>query len=61
MVRRQIASEISVANVWGCAHVSGLFVELSLLAIMESARRWSTKWIELRKGSHSHTGLSNAG
>ena len=26
-----------------CANVSGLFVELSLLAIMESARRWSTK------------------
>jgi hypothetical protein len=32
---------------WVCANVSGLFVELPLLAIMESARRWSTKWVEL--------------
>src|SRR5271168_3443388 len=32
---------------WVCANVSGLFVELQLLAIMESARRWSTKWVEL--------------
>jgi hypothetical protein len=30
-----------------CANVSGLFVELELLAMMESARRWSTKWVEL--------------
>jgi hypothetical protein len=32
-----------------------------LLAIMESARRWSIKWVELNKGSHSHAGLNNAG
>ncbi len=31
-----------------------------LLAMMESARRWSIKWVEL-EGSHSHAGLSNAG
>jgi hypothetical protein len=24
-------------------------VELPLLAIMESARRWSTKWVELER------------
>ncbi len=32
---------------WVCANVSGLFVEFKLLAMMESARRWSTKWVEL--------------
>jgi hypothetical protein len=35
--------------IWVCANVSGLFVELPLLAIMESARRWSTKWVELQR------------
>ena len=49
MVRRQIASEISVRVFWVCANVSGLFVELPLLAIMESARRCSTKWVELKR------------
>ena len=34
---------------WVCANVSGLFVELPLLAMMESARRWSTNWLELRR------------
>jgi hypothetical protein len=31
-----------------------------LLAIVESARRLSIKWVELVKGSHSHAGLSSA-
>jgi hypothetical protein len=34
---------------WVCANVSGLFVELLLLATMESARRWSIKWVELQR------------
>jgi hypothetical protein len=47
MVRRQIASSIVVVGGLVCANVSGLFVELQLLAMMESARRWSIKWVEL--------------
>ena len=49
MVRRQIASRIVVVGGLVCANVSGLFVELPLLAMMESARRWSTKTVELKK------------
>ena len=47
MVRRQIASSIFGVGGLVCANVSGLFLEFKLLAMMESARRWSTKWVEL--------------
>jgi len=49
MVRRMIASRIFVAGGLVCSNVSGLFVEAKLLAIMESARRWSIKWVELKR------------
>ena len=48
MVRRPIASRIFVVGGLVCSNVSGLFVEPKLLAIMESARRWSIKWGELK-------------
>jgi len=46
-VRLQVKSLWRVIRV--CANVSGLFVELPLLAIMESARRCPTKWVELQR------------
>jgi hypothetical protein len=46
MARRQIAS-IVVVDGLVCANISGLFVELRLLAMMEFVRSWSTKWDEL--------------
>lgn len=47
MVRRQIASTIFVVSVLGLRKCIRPVCGAELLAIMESARRWSTKWVEL--------------
>jgi len=47
MVRRLIASRIFGVGRLVCSNVSGLFCGAMLLAIMESARRRSIKWVEL--------------
>jgi hypothetical protein len=49
MVRCPIASKIFVVGGLVCSNVSGLFGGAKLLAIMESARRWSIKWVELKR------------
>lgn len=54
MVRRQIASEIFVASVLGLRKCIRPVSGAELLAIMESARRWSTKWVELLRFSFPH-------
>jgi len=59
MVRHLIASQISVVCI-GLLKCIRPVCGAKLLAIMESARRWSIKWVEL-EGSHSHAGLGNAG
>ena len=63
-----------MGNVWSAAGLQAKFLPwgvgllkcirpvcgAELLAIMEFARRWSIKWVEL-EGSYSHAGLGNAG
>jgi len=49
MVRGPLASKIFVVGGWFAQMYPGLFAEPGLLANMESARRWSMKWLELRR------------